>query len=132
MLEAIYYARVKNVENLNRGGDGTAVTPAIDDSAIAAGFEYKIIAYSKRYEYVLVVWSFGDGVENITGETLWKNQIPIAHGGGELNLYHDATPNAKRRSLYQDLNDIWLEYAQSDNYISDNLGRFLRENLIYL
>jgi len=56
------------------------------------GLIFRLLGYARVSEYTLVKWRFGGEVEYGTGETLYRDRLILASGGGVLPLYEEPQP----------------------------------------
>lgn len=127
MLEAIYKCKVRT-----RIDTATQQTICeIDPEPLPEGMKHQIVSYSKAAGYVLVSWTLGDDEESISGETLWQGTTPLTTGGGQLSLYVNNIPDAKRRTPLLSTN-IWQQYSQGISLVASNVAIALRNNTIYI
>lgn len=56
---------------------------------------FAILSYAQVDRYTLVSWRVGGEENYATGETLYLDQTPIAHGAGQLPLWTPPETNAQ-------------------------------------
>ena len=59
---------------------------------VQPGFQFQVTGYAQAHNYTLVMWRLGDGLEFVTGETLYRGDRHIATAGGQISLYAPPSP----------------------------------------
>jgi hypothetical protein len=88
LLAPVFHSRVKPTTDPKTGEP----TLQFDAQPLPKGVSFDVLYFSRFGQYTLTTWRRGGVGDFYVGQTLWRGQVPIASGGGEIPLYKPPVP----------------------------------------
>jgi hypothetical protein len=106
LLPPVYHCRVRYELDLSTGFDHLV----FDTTPLPEGIEFSILYFTHVDIYWLTTWRQG-AEEYWVGQTLWRNETPVAFGGGEITLY--SPPGVVESKPTPDYVSVWQQVDQT-------------------